>query len=116
MKIKFTVIGCGSIGQRHAAVIDADKNAELVALCDIDENKCRKISETYNQVPHFADYENMLKSVDADVVNICTPHGLHAPMSISAAKAKKHILVEKPMAISISYCENMIRAAKDNNV
>lgn len=115
-KIKFAIIGCGSIGQRHIAVLDAEENAEIVAICDIDERKCQKISETYRQIPYYADYETMLNSVDADVVNICTPHGLHAPMCIAAAKAKKHILVEKPMAISIEDCENMIIAARDNNV
>ena len=89
-KIKFAVVGCGSIGQRHIAVLDAEENAELVAICDIDESKCKKFSETYNNVPYFTDYIKMLNAADIDVVNICTPHGLHAPMCMAAAKSKKN--------------------------
>ncbi|MFI5150581.1 MAG: Gfo/Idh/MocA family protein [Bacteroidia bacterium] len=115
-KIKFAVIGCGSIGQRHVAVLDAEAGAEIVAVCDIDEQKCKKIAETYPGITAYTDYEKMLREGDFEVVHICTPHGLHAPMSIAAAKAKKHILVEKPMAISIEDCNKMIRAAKENDV
>lgn len=115
-KVRFAIIGCGSIGQRHVAVLDADEDAEIVAVCDIVESKCKRISELYQQIPYYTDYVKLLKDVDADVVCICTPHGLHAPMCIEAANAKKHILVEKPMAISISDCENMIKAARENQV
>ncbi len=115
-KIKFAVIGCGSIGQRHVAVLDAEADAQLIAICDVDEQKCIKLAETYPGLVWYTDYQKMLNEADFDVVNVCTPHGLHAPMSIGAARAKKHILVEKPMAISIQDCEDMILAARENNV
>lgn len=115
-KIKFAVVGCGSIGKRHIAVIDAEPEAELVAICDKDENVCKNLSEKYNNVPYFISLEEMLKTTDADIINIATPHGLHAEMSILAAKYKKHILVEKPMSLFAEDCKNMIKTAQENDV
>lgn len=115
-KIKFAIAGCGSIGSRHIAVTDAEERAEIVALCDVDEQKVKALSETYGGIPYFTDYETMLASCDADVVNICTPHGLHAEMAIKAANAKKNILVEKPMALNVADCHRMIDAAQVNSV
>jgi UDP-N-acetyl-2-amino-2-deoxyglucuronate dehydrogenase len=115
-KIKFAIVGCGSIGSRHIAVTDAEERAEIVALCDTDEQKVKALSETYGGIPYYTDYEAMLAKCDADVVNICTPHGLHAEMAIKAANAKKNILVEKPMALNVADCHRMIEAAKLNNM
>lgn len=114
-KIKFAVVGCGSIGKRHIAVIDASPNAELVAICDIDENKVKELSNLYG-VPYFINYLELLKNSSAEIICICTPHGLHAEMAINAAKHQKHILVEKPMALSVEDCQAMIKAAQENNV
>lgn len=115
-KIKFAVVGCGSIGKRHVAVIDADDKAELVALCDINLNAAQSLSEIYNGIPTYTDYSRLLQETDADIISICTPHGLHAPMTIEAARAKKHILVEKPMALQLKDCQEMIQEAKLNGV
>lgn len=115
-KVKFAVAGCGSIGKRHIAVVDAEPNAELVAICDIDEKKCIELSKLYGGVKYYTDFDTMLKDVDVDIVNIATPHGLHASMSIAVAKAKKNILVEKPMALTSADCALMNKAAEENNV
>jgi predicted dehydrogenase len=115
-KIKFAVIGCGSIGQRHVAVIDAEPNAELVAICDVDKAKCNKLSSLYKDVKVYSEYKKLLAEKNIDIVNICTPHGLHAQMAIDAANAKKNILVEKPMALTVTDCKKMITAAKKNKV
>lgn len=115
-KIKFAVIGCGSIGKRHIAVIDAEPQAQLVAICDIDESKCRELSKLYNNIPWYTDYWQLLEHSDIDIVTIATPHGLHAQMSIAAAGQGHHILVEKPMALTVNDCKLMIKAAGDNNV
>ncbi|HEY4797655.1 MAG TPA: Gfo/Idh/MocA family oxidoreductase [Bacteroidia bacterium] len=114
--IKFAVIGCGNIGRRHVAVIDAQPNAELVAICDVDMSKCNAIAANYNGVKVYSDYQKLLQDKRIDIVNICTPHGLHMQMSIDAANAKKNILVEKPMALNVSDCRRMIAAAKKNKV
>jgi predicted dehydrogenase len=114
--IRFAVVGCGSIGKRHLAVINDDPRAVLVAFCDTDESVCREFSLIYPDVPWFTDYSEMLDKIPSDIVNICTPHGLHAPMAIEAAKAKRNILVEKPMALFTADCDAMIRTAKENGV
>lgn len=115
-KIKFAVVGCGNIGKRHMAVIDEEPRAELSAFCDLDEAVCREYSHLYPGVPWFTDYSTMLNAVDIDVINICTPHGLHASMAIEAANLKRNILVEKPMALSPEDSTKMIEVAKENGV
>lgn len=115
-KIKFAVVGCGNIGKRHIAVIDADEKAELVAICDINKETAETLSALYNNVPVYTNYSDLLHSTDADIISICTPHGLHAPMTIEAARNKKHILVEKPMALNLSDCRAMIQEAKQQGV
>jgi predicted dehydrogenase len=115
-KIKFAVVGCGNIGKRHIAVIDADEKAELVAICDINKETADNLSSLYNNVPVFTDYTELLKQTNADIISICTPHGLHASMTIDAARSKKHILVEKPMALNLSDCRSMIDEAKLHGV
>lgn len=114
--VKFVVVGCGSIGKRHIAVLDAEPKAELVAICDIDELKCKELSKLYNDIPYYTSFEEMLKEVDCDIVNIATPHGLHAEMAIIVANFKRNILVEKPMALSSLDCDKMINAAQENGV
>jgi UDP-N-acetyl-2-amino-2-deoxyglucuronate dehydrogenase len=115
-KVNFAVVGCGNIGKRHAAVIDADLNAELVGICDVNEATCKDISTSYNNIPYYLDYRQLLEKIDADFINICTPHHLHKEMAIAAANAGKHILVEKPMALYLKDCNEMIEAARRNNV
>lgn len=114
--IKFAVIGCGNIGKRHVAVIDAEDSAQLVAICDVDESKCKALSDLYGGIPYYTDYNKMLAETDAEMVCIASPHGLHAEMSIASSKYKKHTLVEKPMALRKADCEKMINAAEENNV
>jgi len=115
-KVKFAVVGCGSIGKRHLAVIDAQERAELVAICDINEKVCRELSQQYSNVPFFTKFEEMIRSTDADIISIATPHGLHADMAVFSACAGKNILVEKPMALTVLDCHRMINEAKRNNV
>jgi len=115
-EIKFAVVGCGAIGSRHIAVIDAEPRAKLVAICDIAEQKCKTLSEKYGGVPYFTDYAKMMKETKMDIVNICTPHGLHAEMAILAAQNKKNILVEKPMALTVEDSQKMIAEAEKNKV
>ena len=115
-KIKFAVVGCGNIGKRHIAVIDAQDRAELIAICDIRESVCKELSSQYSNVPYYTSFEEMCKSIDADIISIATPHGLHAEMAIHCARAGKNILVEKPMALTVEDCQRMIDAAEQNNV
>jgi predicted dehydrogenase len=116
LPVKFAVIGCGAIGARHLAVVAAEPTASIGALCDSDVVRCRHFSQAYGGVPYFRNYEDLLRESDATVCNICTPHALHAPMSIAAARAGKHVLVEKPMALSSRDAQCMIAAARRHHV
>ncbi len=109
-KIKFAVIGQGHIGKRHAEMIRRNDNCELIAVCDILSKKelgIENLKENfYNNV------EEMLKAhPEVDVVNICSPNGLHAIHSIKSLEAQKHVVVEKPMALSKTDCEKIIYTA-----
>lgn len=113
-KIKFGIVGIGSIGKRHIAVLDADENCEIVAICDIDEEKCKEQSLLYD-LKYYQDYDKMLDEIDADVINVVTPHAMHAEMSVKALNKGFHVLVEKPMALHSRDCASMVDAAKANN-
>lgn len=109
-KIKFAVIGCGHIGKRHAEMVLGNPEAELVALCDTAPREGLDI-EKY-QVPFFSSIEELLAAnLDIDVVNICTPNGLHAAHCIKALEARKHIVCEKPMGLTTANCEEVIYKA-----
>ena len=106
-KIKFAVIGCGHIGKRHAEMIGRNADSELVALCDVLPKEKLGL-EPYN-VPFFNSPEAMFAAEqEIDVVDICTPNGLHAIHALKALDAKKHVVCEKPMALSKRDCEEII--------
>lgn len=114
--VKFAVVGCGNIGSRHLAVVEAQNGARIVGLCDTDPTKRAKYAELYQNVPAFESIDDLLKGCDADVVNICTPHNLHAEEALKVIAAGKHVLVEKPMALRVADAERMIRAAQHAGV
>jgi len=111
--IKFAIIGCGRIAQRHAEHIQA--TGQLVAICDIDPERAKVMAEKY-QAKAYTDVAALLQQErDIDVVSICSPNGLHAQHSIAALNAGFHVLCEKPMAINVHDCGEMIKAAEKNN-
>lgn len=106
-KIRFAVIGCGHIGKRHAEMITRDQGAELVALCDIRKREELGI-EAYN-VPFANGIDELLAlDLDIDVINICTPNGLHASMAIRAIESGHHVVIEKPMALNLADAEKVV--------
>ena len=113
MKVKFAVVGCGSIGKRHAAVLDANPDAELVALCDVRRESAQELAALYGSIPVFDNYTQMLQQTHADVINVVTPHALHADMAVEALRKGFHVLVEKPMALTSQDSIRMIEAAKE---
>jgi predicted dehydrogenase len=113
-KIKFAVAGCGHIGKRHAEMISRDENAELVALCDILPKEKLGI-ENYS-VPFFPSIDELLQAdVNVDVINICTPNGYHAEYAIKALNSKRHVVIEKPAALSTVDAERIINTALSVN-
>lgn len=109
-KVKFAVVGCGHIGKRHARMIAEHPEAELVALCDIRERS--EVGVEDHTATYFRDFATMLKEQpDIDVVSVCTPNGLHADQCIMALENRKHVVCEKPMALSKAKCEAIIYKA-----
>lgn len=109
-KIKFAVVGCGHIGKRHAEMVVREPNAELVALCDVRPKDDLGI-EDY-AVPFFSDINSLLSSgLDIDVINICTPNGYHAEMAVMAIETGHHVVIEKPMALSVQDAEKVVYTA-----
>lgn len=106
-KIKFAVVGCGHIGKRHAEMITRNEDSELVALIDIKEKSTLNI-DSYD-VPFYKSLESYLETnPDVDVINIATPNGFHANQALKCLEAKKHIVLEKPMALSKIDAEKVI--------
>lgn len=112
--IKFGLIGCGRIAQRHAEHIDS--KGHLVAVCDIVEEKAKAMAEKYG-ARYYTSVAEMLKNekTELDVISICSPNGFHAEHSIQSLSAGIHALCEKPLAINVTDCGNMIIAAEKAN-
>ncbi len=109
-KINFAVIGQGHIGKRHAEMIRRNTHCNLVAVCDIQPKEKLGLSDI--KEAFYQDYIKMLEAhPEIDVVNICTPNGLHAKHSIDCLSRKKHIIVEKPLALNIADAEKIIYTA-----
>ncbi|HOJ10782.1 MAG TPA: Gfo/Idh/MocA family oxidoreductase [Clostridiales bacterium] len=113
-KLKFGIIGCGLISNWHADAILKINGAELSGATDVSEKSRQAFASKYN-IKAFDSIEELLAS-DVDVVSVCTPSGLHAPLAIKVANAGKHIIVEKPMAITLEQADQMIEACEKNNV
>ncbi len=112
-KIKFAIIGCGRIAQRHAEHIN--NKGILVAVCDVVKDKADKMADTYKARAYYSIEDLLQKEKDIDVVSICSPNGLHAAHSIKVLRAGFHVLCEKPMAIHVQDCGEMLQAAEKSN-
>lgn len=108
-RIRFAIVGCGAIAARH--VIHIQACGQLVAVCDVVPDKAQSFAGKY-QVPCYHTIDDLFAGETAiDVVVICTPNGLHASQSVQVLQKGAHVLVEKPMALSVADCERMMQAA-----
>ena len=113
--IRVALIGCGRIAKNHFESIARVDGLELVSVCDIVEERAREAGEQ-NRVPWFVNIEEMLATVPSDAVVVATPSGLHPAHGIIAAKAGRHVIAEKPMAISLAAADALVQACDDNGV
>lgn len=109
-KIKFAVIGQGHIGKRHAEMIRRNPEGELVAVCDVLSKEQLGLAELKEKFYNSPD-ELFKAHPEVEVVDVCSPNGLHAVHSLLALEANKHIVVEKPMALHRQDCEQIISKA-----
>lgn len=109
--VRVAVVGCGHIGRRHLRVVSEEPRARLAGYFDIDPEARARAAADFPDARAYANYAEVLADDGVDLVSVCTPHGLHAEQSIAAAEAGKHVLVEKPMALSTADADRMRAAA-----
>lgn len=114
-ELGFGVIGCGRIAPKHTESIISIPGVKLTAVCDIIPERAEKFAGLYNAVP-YTNYQELLQRPDIDIVTIATPSGNHAEIGIEAARAGKHVLVEKPMAMTLEQADEIIRTCREHSV
>ena len=108
-KITFGVVGFGHIGKKHALMVSGNVESELIAVVDTDSEKVKQAKELYPNVQVFETIEELIEAnLNLDVVNICTPNGMHAAQSIKMLESRSHVVIEKPMGLTRQECEEVI--------
>jgi predicted dehydrogenase len=111
-KIGFGLIGTGLWGEMHAKTYASSPEVEFKALCDLREDRAREIAGKYGVANCYTDYKKLLERDDISAVSIATPDFAHTEIAVAAAKAGKHILIEKPLATSVEDCEKILAAVR----
>ena len=110
-KVRFAVIGAGVIGDVHSHALTAmSDSAELVAIADSNLDRAAAMAGKYGVADHTDDIPGLLARTDIDAVTICTPSGLHADLAVAALDAGKHVVVEKPIDITLAAADRIIEA------
>ncbi len=113
--LRVALVGCGRISKNHFDAIQRLGGIDLVGVADIVPERAQAAGAA-NQVPSFNSLESMLAGVDCDIVTVATPSGLHPALGSEAARAHKHVISEKPMAISLDGADSLIAACAANDV
>lgn len=113
--IRIALVGCGRIARNHFDALAKIPELQLVAVCDTVPERAEAAGVEFG-VPWFTSYEKMLADVTSDAVVIATPSGLHPQHGMLAAKAGRHVISEKPMAISLAAADALVQTCDDNNV
>jgi predicted dehydrogenase len=114
--LRVAIVGCGRISELHELGYRDCKDAKIVAVCDSNKTLAEEKARLWNVTTVYTDYEQVLASSDIDLIELLVPHHLHAPMTIAACRAGKHVSVQKPMAISLTEADAMITAAEESGV
>lgn len=117
MTLKVGLIGCGGIaGQHIRGYLAIPDGARVTAVADIDGENARKAAEQFDGARVFDDYHALVADGDVDAVDICLPHHLHMDAIVTAARAGKHVLCEKPLCLSLDEADAITSAVRENNV
>ena len=115
-KVRWGIIGCGVISKLHCDALKLADNAELLAVCDIIEERAIEKAEKYNASKIYTNYKEMLSDPEIEAVSICTPSGTHGEICKAAADAGKHIFCEKPMEITTEKLDDLVAYMENKNV
>ena len=110
-KLRFGILGCGVIGPHHSKAIAGLESAELVAVADVVPEQAEELAEEYS-CAHYASLEEMLSGGDLDAVCVCTPSGMHAEGAIAALEAGKHVVIEKPVDVTLAAADRLIEVQR----
>ncbi|MDB6031351.1 MAG: oxidoreductase [Verrucomicrobiales bacterium] len=111
-KLRCAVIGTGAFGTNHLVSLSACPRATIVALAESDPQRAKEAGERFKIPRTYSDYRELLEQPDIDAVTIATPNHLHAPVALAALQARKHVLLEKPMATASKDAVKIIETAK----
>ncbi len=111
--VKLGLIGAGGISQAHCRAMAKVDGAEIIAASDLIQANLDRMEERWGVTNLFTDYNEMLKMDELDAVLVCTPTAVHAPPTVAALKAGKHVLCEKPMEATQDAATEMVRAAHE---
>lgn len=115
-KVKIGIVGLGMVCYSHIDAYEAHKDAEVVAVCDLNEAQAKVVAEKYGITKYYTDYAEMLKDPEINTVDITTPTFMHSQMVIQAAEAGKNISCEKPFCLTLEEGQAAVDAARKNNV
>lgn len=115
MTLRFGLVGCGRVAPRHAQSLAKLPETELVAVADVKMSRAQNYGQKY-AVPAYTSHRELLEREDVDAVSICVPSGLHAAVALEALQAGKHVLVEKPIALTLEDADRMILAASERGL
>ncbi len=111
-KLKVGIVGTGGIAEIHMRSYATNPEVELYAICDLVEERAAKKAEAYGISRIYSDYREMFNDPQLDAISICTPNSAHAPISIAAIQAGKHVLVEKPLCITVEEALEVEKAVR----
>ena len=115
VKIKVGIVGCGRVSVMHLASIAALEETELVACCDIKQDRAEEMAKKYG-AKAYVSYEEMLEEENLDAIHICLPHYLHSKVACYAFEKGVNVLTEKPMDVDLESAENAVAKAKEKGV
>ena len=115
--MKVGIIGAGSQARKvQLPTFNSIEEVQLVGVADTDEESAKYVAKNFNIPKVYTDYHDLLNNKDIDLVSVCTPHYLHKQMAVDCAQARKHILIEKPMAVTVQDADEIKEAVKENNI
>lgn len=115
-KLKMGIVGLGTWGQNHIQIYQAHPFVQVMAVCDKNEELAAQVAAKYDVPEKYCDYEEMFQKADIDAVAIVTPDFAHRDIAVAAAKYKKHMLIEKPLATTTEDVQVMMEAIKESGV
>ena len=115
-QIRLGLIGCGALGRQHAAYVSQMEDARFEAYCDISQNSADACLHKFGGAYATTEAHRILEDTNIDAVYICTRHDSHAALAVAAARAGKHIFIEKPLALNLEDCESIAHAVADAGI